>query len=162
MILRPKVCPKIYMPHIWMIFYKNTHTFETSAIEILKGTRWHIIIFHSKIFLETETDFFHIYIFSSFKSYMEYLAKFFNVIIWVPSSLLQMKIPVEFFIFNRVLKTDKLERCFKGGLLGYFYTLEWTSFEPIGTCTCTCIYKYMSYMKTWKENLGTDYRCKPV
>lgn len=95
-----RVCPKIFMEHIWPIFdkkKKNTHTHEKSAIVIWNGWKenfprylhWHIVIFQSEKFTRTKKDFLwrfvmgNVHIFSPSGSHSEYLGQFFNLIILV-------------------------------------------------------------------------------
>lgn len=54
------VCFKIFMQHIWMIFNKNTHIFERSAIEINERKNINNIFIDriSKKFTGTKTDFY--------------------------------------------------------------------------------------------------------
>lgn len=133
----------VYFTFGWLLIKKNTHTCKRSTIEIdwRKSTQdifidTLIIIFYSEKCTGMKTDFLqrfimgNFYIFSPFGSHSEYLAQFFNVIIWVLTCLLQCKIPVDSFLFNRVLKPDKLKRTFQKrnlGIFAYFWmNIIWT------------------------------------
>lgn len=117
------VCPMIFMLR-WRSFNekKYTHLWK-SAIEIneSKNTQdtcmchWHIIIFYLEKVTGTKTDswrrfiMWNVYIFSPFESHSEYLAKFFNVIIRVLSSLLQCKILID-LLFQQVGNNSSIVR----------------------------------------------------
>lgn len=61
--------------------------------------------------------------------------------------LFQCKIPVDFFIFSRVLKPGKLNWTFQREFLEIFHTFKLTSFEPCG------IHKYRVLNKIWIQDI---------
>lgn len=117
------------MQHIWMILIKDTHTCKEVLLKSMKGKylrylHWYIIFFLLEENLRNVNRF--LTEISPFGSHMEYIAKFFNVIILLKLWMLQSKTLFSAVVLNLINWRGR----FKGESLECFF-IKWTW----GTCT---------------------------